>query len=374
MNIPFVDLTAMHGPIHKEVMEAFEAIVRKGSFILGSEVEAFEEAFAEYCQVKYAIGVDSGLSSLKLALLAYDIGEGDEVIIPANTFIATAAAVTFTGATPVLVDPEAGTYNIDPNKIEDAISGRTRAIMPVHLYGVPAQMDEIMTIAKEHDLIVIEDASQAHGARYKGQRVGSIGHIAGFSLYPAKNLGAFGDAGVITSDDEQVASKLRAMRNCGQVGKYNHVYQPYNHRLDTIHAAVLSIKLRHLDAWNEQRRQAAQWYNDLLQDTAVIPPQVPDDVEPVWHLYVVRTQQRSALQEFLNERNVASGIHYPIPIHESPFYTSNGLVAGDLPITEAEADQLLSLPIYPGISWEQVKYVANCIHEFEAAHKPEPVV
>lgn len=374
MNVPFVDLKEMHAPLHNEMIQAIEQVVSKGNFILGDQVEAFEDAFATYSDTKYAIGVDSGLSALKLALRAYNIGEGDEVIVPANTFIATAAAVTFTGATPVLVEPEPGTYNIDPARIEEAITSKTRAIMPVHLYGVPARMDEIMDIANRHNLIVIEDASQAHGARYKGQRVGSLGHIAGFSLYPAKNLGGFGDAGIITTNDEQVVDKLRAMRNCGQIAKYEHLYEPYNHRLDTIHAAILNIKLLHLDEWNEQRREAANWYTELLDDRNLTRPKVIDNVEPVWHLYVVRTAKRDALRSFLSQLEIATGIHYPIPIHQSPFYQSSKLVAHDLPVTESEAKQLLSLPIYPGISREQVEYVATSIQEFEVIFQHDPVV
>lgn len=366
MNIPFVDLQAMHAPLHEEMMNAIEEVVSKGNFVLGHQVQAFEEDFAAYSETAFAVGVDSGLSALKLALLAYDIGEGDEVILPANTFIASAAAVTFTGATPVLVDPEPDTYNIDPLKIEEAITDRTKAIMVVHLYGVPAKMDEIMAIAEEYDLVVVEDASHAHGARYNDQRIGSLGHIAGFSLYPAKNLGGFGDAGVITTTDESVLEKLTAMRNCGQIGKYNHVHEPYNHRLDTVHAAILQIKLRVLDEWNEKRRQAAQWYTEALADTSVITPIVPENTEPVWHLYVIRTSQRDALAEFLNDRGVSMGIHYPIPIHKTPFYQSAHLVANNLPISEAQADQILSLPMYPGLSEEQVQYVADSVREFEA--------
>ncbi|MCI0714053.1 MAG: DegT/DnrJ/EryC1/StrS family aminotransferase [Chloroflexi bacterium] len=366
MNIPFVDLQAMHAPLHDEMMTAIEEVVSKGNFVLGHQARAFEEDFAAYSETAFAVGVDSGLSALKLALLAYDIGEGDEVILPANTFIASAAAVTFTGATPVLVDPEPDTYNIDPQKIEAAITKQTKAIMVVHLYGIPAKMDEIMAIAEEHNLIVVEDASHAHGARYNGQRIGSLGHIAGFSLYPAKNLGAFGDGGIITTADESVIEKLTAMRNCGQIGKYNHVHQPYNHRLDTIHAAILQIKLRVLDEWNEKRRQAAQWYSAALADTSVITPIVPDDTESVWHLYVIRTAQRDALSEFLKDRGIATGIHYPVPIHKTPFYQSANLVTNNLPISEAQAGQILSLPMFPGISKEQVQYVADSVREFEA--------
>jgi dTDP-4-amino-4,6-dideoxygalactose transaminase len=364
MKIPFVDLQMMHQPHHDAMMAAIEEVVRKGNFVLGNQVEEFEQAFAAYSETKYAVGVDNGLSALKLALTAYGIGAGDEVIVPANTFIASAAAVTFAGAVPVLVEPEPNTYNIDPNRIEEAITERTRAIMPVHLYGMPARMDAIMEIANRHNLIVIEDASQAHGARYNGQRVGSIGHIAGFSLYPAKNLGAFGDAGIITTNDESVVQKLRALRNCGQVAKYEHVYEPHNHRMDTLHAAILKIKLNALDEWNEQRRQAAQWYAEDLTDALVITPRIIEGAEPVWHVYVIQTDNRDGLQAYLNAHNIATGIHYPIPIHQSQFYQTAPFKAGALPITERESQRILSLPMYPGLTREQVAYIADAVQSF----------
>jgi dTDP-4-amino-4,6-dideoxygalactose transaminase len=365
MQVPFVSLEAMHSPLHAEMMAAIEKVVRKGNFVLGDEVKAFEQSFASYTGVKQAIGVSSGLAALELALRAYEISEGDEVIVPANTFIATAAAVSFVNAVPVLVEPEAKGYGIDPARIEEAITERTRAIIPVHLYGIPARMDEIMEIARRHDLIVIEDASQAHGAVYKGQRVGSIGHIGAFSLYPAKNLGAFGDAGIITTNDDSIVTKLKALRNCGQAAKYEHSYAPLNHRLDTLHAAVLDIKLRELPKWNDQRQEAATWYDELLQATFVVRPTVPENCESVWHLYVIRSSHRDALKTYLSERNVDTGIHYPIPIHKAGFYATAPLLAGELPITEAQSHEILSLPMFPGITREQVEYVVNCIREFE---------
>ena len=365
MKVPFVDLERMHAPIRAEMLTAVERVLTKGNFILGDEVRAFEEAFAAYVGAKYAVGVSSGLAALQLALEAYGIGEGDEVIVPANSFIASAAAVSFVNATPVLVEPELKGYNIDPTKIEAAITPRTKAIIPVHLYGIPVKMDAIMDIAQRHNLIVIEDASQAHGSLYKAQRIGSIGHIAAFSLYPAKNLGALGDGGIITTDDESIVLKLHALRNCGQVNKYEHDFAPHNERLDTLHAAALNIKLPHLDRWNQERRDAAQWYNELLEATFVIRPEIPEDSEAVWHLYVIRSAQRDALKTYLAERNVGTAIHYPIPIHKTGYYATAPIVAGVLPITETQAHEILSLPIFPGIRKDEVQYVVDCIREFE---------
>lgn len=367
MHIPFVDLDAMHSDIIDEALLAIERVVRKGNFILGDEVEFFEEEFAKYSGTKYAVAVDNGLSALKLALLAYNIGEGDEVIVPVNTFIATAGAVSFVGATPVFVDCIEGEYNIDTTKIESAITERTRAIIPVHLYGIPADMDEIMDIADRHNLIVIEDASQAHGAYYKSQRVGGIGHISAFSLYPAKNLGAFGDAGIITLNDEHLVNKLKALRNCGQVTKHQHEYAPHNHRLDTIHAAVLRIKLRSLDIWNQKRQQVAQWYSELLNDSGIDLPQVSQDRQSVWHVFVIRAQNRDDLQKYLGEQSISTGIHYPYPLHLVPYYKDLDYEDGDFVVAEAQAKQMLSLPIYPDMTREQVEYVVNTIKAFEAS-------
>lgn len=365
MKVPFLDLAAMHDSLVDEAVGAIEAIIRKNAFVLGEDVGKFEEEFAAYCGSKYAVGVDSGLSALSLALLAYGLEPGDEAIIPANTFIATAAAAVFVGVKPVFVDVVPGTYNIDPAQLESALTPRTKAVIPVHLYGKPADMDPIMAFAEKHNLLVLEDASQAHGARYNGRRVGTFGHIAAFSLYPGKNLGAFGDAGVVTTDDAAVVERIKAMRNCGQLVKYHHEYHPYNHRLDTIQAAVLRIKLRKLDEWNESRRQAAAWYTQLLAGTHVITPVTPDNMEPVWHLYVIRTPHRDALAAFLKERGIGTAIHYPIPVHLAPVYAHMNYKRGDFPITESEADMILSLPIFPNMTFEQVEYVAENIKLFE---------
>lgn len=368
MSVPFVDLQAMHKEIMPELLDAMTRIANKGNFILGDEVQLFEEDFAQYCGTKFAVGVDSGLSALKLALLAYDIGPGDEVIIPVNTFVATAAAVTFLGATPVFVDNPHGDYNINTELIEQAITENTRAIIPVHLYGIPADMDPIMEVTEKHNLLVLEDASQAHGAYYKGKRVGGIGHIAAFSLYPAKNLGAFGDAGVITTNDESVIQKLKAMRNCGQVAKYQHEFAPYNHRLDTMHAAVLRIKLRELDGWNEMRRQVVTWYDELLADTVYQIPQVSDDVIPVWHLYVVQTPQRDGLKQFLAEHQIGSSIHYPEALHQVAYYQHLDYKNGDFPVAEQQVNRILSLPMYPHMTQQHVEEVVRVmsLHSHEA--------
>ncbi len=368
MKVPFLDLISMHQEIMDETLSAMERVVRQSAFILGSDVEAFESDFAAYSEAKYAVGVDNGLSALQLILLAYDLEPGDEVLIPANTFIATAAAAVFGGFKPVFVDVVPNTYLMDPDKMEAALTPRTRAIMPVHLYGCPADMDPIMAFANKHNLVVVEDASQAHGARYKGKRVGSIGHAAGFSLYPGKNLGAYGDAGVLTTNDENVVKKVKAMRNCGQIQKYDHSYHPYNHRLDTIQAAILQPKLRKLDGWNDMRRQVAGWYIENLQGSGVVLPQTPSHLEQVWHLFVIQTDKRDEMRNYLGENGIGTAIHYPVPVHLSPIYKHMGYKVGDFPITEAEAHRLLSLPMFPHMTREQVDYVCDTVIAFENQH------
>jgi dTDP-4-amino-4,6-dideoxygalactose transaminase len=371
MGIPFVDLKAQHQPIEAEVLAAMSKVIRQTNFILGEEVKTFEEQFAQYCERQFAVGMDNGLSGLKLAMRAFDIGEGDEVIIPANTFVATAAAITFVGAKPVLVDIKAGTYNIDPDKIEAAITPRTRAIIPVHLYGIPADMDRIMEIANRHNLVVIEDTCQAHGAYYKGRRAGSFGHAAAFSFYPAKNLGCAGDGGAAVTNDAEAADKMRALRNCGSKEKYYHIYEPYNHRLDTIQAAILSVKLPHLDGWNAARGVHARLYNELLADTDYVTPIVPEDTVPVWHLYVIRTDYRDELQKFLGARGIGTAIHYPVPVHMQPFYAELGYKQGDFPVTEEYAPKILSLPMYAEMTEAMVREVVDALKEFEAMKKAE---
>lgn len=366
MKIPFVDLQAQYRSIKDEADAAVLAVMARGDFVLGGAVTEFEKAFADYCEADYAVGVDSGYSALELALLAYDIGPGDEVITAANTFIATTLAISNCGATPVLVDIDPDTYNIDPQKIEAAITPATRAIMPVHLYGQPADMDPILEIAQRHNLIVIEDAAQAAGARYKGRKIGGIGHAAGFSFYPGKNLGAYGDAGAVVTNDPAVADKVRLLRNIGQRVKYHHDVKGFNHRLDTMQAAVLQVKLPYLDGWNEQRRRAAATYERLLAGLPIVTPSVLDDVEHIYHLYVVRLENREQLQEALQDAGVATGLHYPVPIHLQPAYQELGYKRGDFPITEAYAETILSLPIFPELDDQKVAYVVDLIQGYFA--------
>jgi dTDP-4-amino-4,6-dideoxygalactose transaminase len=304
------------------------------------------------------------MSALEMTLRAYGIGTGDEVITAANTFIATALAISHVGATPVLVDCDPLSYTMDVAATAAAISTRTAAILPVHLYGHPAKMDELEVIARRHGLLIIEDACQAHGARYRGRRAGSLGHAAAFSFYPGKNLGAYGDGGMITTGEQAIADKLRVMRNYGQAQKYQHLMRGYNRRLDTLQAAVLSVKLRHLDIWNEARRRHAALYFELLADAAFGVPVAAEEVEPVWHLYVVRTAERDALQQHLKSVGVATGIHYPIPIHLQQAYHDLGYSSGSFPVTEAAAGEILSLPMYAELTAENIRYVAGQVNEF----------
>ncbi|HYN87235.1 MAG TPA: DegT/DnrJ/EryC1/StrS family aminotransferase [Ardenticatenaceae bacterium] len=370
--IPFVDLGAQYAAIEDEVNAAMAEVLRATDFILGRAVGQFEEEFAAYCGARFAVGVDSGTSALELALRAYDVGPGDEVITPANTFVATALAISYVGATPVLVDVDPDTYNVDVAQVEAAITSRTRAIMPVHLYGQPVDMDPLMDLAERHGLVVVEDACQAHGARYKGRRAGSLGHVAAFSFYPGKNLGAYGDAGAVTTNDEQVAHRLRMLRNYGSPVKYHHLVKGFNRRLDTLQAAVLRVKLRYLDAWNSARVEHAARYNRLLAHSGIIAPVEAPFAESIWHLYVVRTPAREALGAFLRDQGVATGIHYPIPIHLQPAYADLGYTRGDFPVTEAYAEQILSLPMYAELTPDQIDFIGESISEFFVDRRSEP--
>lgn len=364
--IPFNDVAAQNASLEEEIQEAVLRVHRKSDFILGQEVERFEQEFAAFCEVSHAIGVDSGISALELTLRAYGIGPGDEVITAANTFIATALAISATGARPVLVDADARTHTIDTTVLEQAITPRTKALMPVHLYGQAADMDAILAIARERDLLVIEDACQAHGARYKGRRAGSLGHAAAFSFYPAKNLGASGDGGAIVTNDDRLAASLRMLRNYGQSQKYHHVVQGFNRRLDTLHAAILRVKLPHLDAWNAARRQLAAQYTRLLAGSGAVTPYVAEYAEPVWHLYVIQSADRDALQHHLAAQTIATGIHYPTPIHLQPAYHDLGYRSGDFPVAERAAMRVLSLPMYADLSSEAVASVCNAVSGFAA--------
>jgi dTDP-4-amino-4,6-dideoxygalactose transaminase len=365
LKVPFVDLKVQLDQLEDELIPAMMKVIQEGSFILGSEVSLFEQAFAEYCGTEYAIGVDSGTAALKLILQAYDIGPGDEVVTAANTFIATALAASHVGARPVLVDIDPDTYNMDVNALEDAITPRTKVVIPVHLYGQPADMDAIRAVTDRHGLILVEDACQAHGARYKGQRAGSLGDAAAFSFYPAKNLGAFGDGGMITTNDADIAEKIKKLRNMGQAVKYHHELLGDNHRLDSVHAAVLRVKLAHLDEWNMARARSAALYNEVLADLEVVAPSTAAQVEHVWHLYVVRSANRDELCYHLSEHNISTGIHYPIPIHLQPAYSSLGYQMGAFPVTEQYANEIVSLPMYAGLTEEAINYVADEIRSFE---------
>jgi len=358
MNIPWVNLTIQYQNIRSEINSAIQNILDHGDFILGQDVAKLEEEFAAYCGTKYAVGVDNGLSALELSLRALGVEPGQEVIVPTHTFTATAAAVTLAGATPVFVDADPETCNIDPAKIENAITSRTRAIIPVHLYGLPADMDAIRRIAEKHNLVVVEDACQAHGARYNGNRIGSLGHAAGFSFYPTKNLGAYGDGGMVTTNDEKVAETIRALRNCGQREKNVHELIPFNHRLDNLQAAILRVKLHHLDEWIALRRKWAALYTQLLTGSDLVLPVEPTGYEHVYHLYVVRSQQRDALMAFLRERGVGTAIHYPKPVHLQPYYANVTDRRGQFPVAEKICNEILSLPMFPELTEEQVEIVA----------------
>ncbi|MEI7989490.1 MAG: DegT/DnrJ/EryC1/StrS family aminotransferase [Chloroflexota bacterium] len=362
-NIPFVDLFAQYKSIKSEVDEAMAGVISTSAYVLGPDVKQLELEFAAYCGIGYAIGVDSGTSALELALHGFGIGPGDEVITAANTFIATASAISCVGAKPVLVDVDPVTNNINVDHINTVITNHTKAIIPVHLFGHPADMDPIMEIAKQHSLIVIEDACQAHGAKYKGKRMGSIGHAAAFSFYPSKNLGAYGDGGMIVTNDSNVADKIRMLRNHGEKEKYLHETLGYNRRLDTIQAAVLRVKLKHLDDWNKSRREHAALYNNLLIGSNVITPRVADYAEPVWHLYVIQVKNRDELRTKLSERGISTGIHYPVPIHLQTAYQSLNYKPGDFPVTEESAKQILSLPMYAELEPWMIKYVVDSIKE-----------
>ncbi len=361
MNVPFVDLKSQHLSIANEVDEAISSVMQRTAFILGPEVSRFEKAFAKYCEADFAIGVGSGTAALELALRAFDIGPGDEVITAANTFIATALAISSVGATPVLVDVDAQNYLINVNEIEKAVTKKTKAIIPVHLYGQPVDMDLVLEVASAHNLIVIEDACQAHGAKFNGKRVGGLGHAAAFSFYPAKNLGAYGDAGMVVTNNPKAADMVRVFRDVGQSKKYHHPIKGYNHRLDNLQAAILEVKLDKLDEWNASRRQAAVLYNQLLDGSQVeIPIEAPGR-EHVYHLYVIQTNHRDELQALLKESGVSTGIHYPIPIHLQPAYDELGFGQGDFPITEKISGRILSLPMYPGIPKESILHTAETI-------------
>ena len=354
--VPFVDLKAQYQTIRDEIRAEVDKVFESTQFILGDAVEKFERDFADFLGVKHVLGVGSGLDALRLALEAAGVGAGHEVIIPANTFIATALAVSATGAKPVLVDCREDTYQIDPALIEQAITPRTKVIMPVHLYGQSADIKAIVEIARNHRLEVIEDAAQAHGTRFLGQRCGTFGLAGCFSFYPGKNLGAYGDGGAVVTNDDDFAKKVNSLRNYGQKQKYVHVEKGTNSRLDTVQAAILNVKLRHLDDWNAARRAHAAMYSDSLADDFVVPAIDPRS-EHIFHLYVVRTRNRDELQQHLNSRGIQTGIHYPIPIHLQEAYRDLGLGKGSFPVTEKLADEIISLPMFAELTQHQIELV-----------------
>jgi dTDP-4-amino-4,6-dideoxygalactose transaminase len=356
-DVPFLDLRASYVELKPEIDGAVARVLASGWYVLGPEVEAFEEEFAIYCDVSHCVGVADGLDALHLALQAMDVGPGDEVIVPSNTYIATWLAVSQCGAIPVPVEPLEATYNLDPALIEAAITPRTKVILPVHLYGQPADMDPILAIARKRGLRVLEDGAQAHGARYKGQRIGAHGDVVAWSFYPGKNLGALGDGGAITTNDADLADRIRVLRNYGSRVKYVNEVQGYNSRLDPIHAAVLRVKLKHLDDWNARRADLARQYLAGLADSGLVLPHVSEWVEPAWHLFVVRSQQRDALQQHLTESGIGSLIHYPIPPHKQQAYAAASWPSGAFPLASIIADEVLSLPLGPHQSANQTAQV-----------------
>jgi dTDP-4-amino-4,6-dideoxygalactose transaminase len=356
INIPFLELK-------KELDAAYVRVMESGWYVLGDEVVAFETEFAEYCQVKHCVAVGNGLEALHLILRAMDIGPGDEVIVPSNTYIATWLAVSYTGATPVPVEPDARTYNINPALLQAAITPYTKAILPVHLYGQPADMDPINECAEINGLKVVEDSAQAHGARYKGRRTGSLADAAGFSFYPGKNLGALGDGGAVTTNDSKLADRIRVLRNYGSRIKYQNEEKGYNSRLDELQAALLRVKLTCLDEWNARRGKLVALYGQKLSSSDLVIPFVPDWAEPAWHLYVVRTKKRNALQQRLGEASVGTMIHYPIPPHRQPAYRELDLADGALPLAEQLSREMLSLPLGPHMVMEEVNDVTGIIQE-----------
>lgn len=354
----------MERELDQELRAAFDRVYTRSWYIEGVEDAAFEQAFAEFCGVRGCVGVGNGLDALMLVLKAWGIRAGDEVIVPSNTYIATALAVTYVGAKPVFVEPDIRTFNIDPVKIEAAITERTKAIMPVHLYGQPCDMEPIMAIARKHKLLVLEDCAQAHGATYKGQKIGSFGDAAGFSFYPGKNLGALGDAGATVSNDAALVEKVRALGNYGSDYKYHHIYKGNNSRLDELQAAFLAAKLPHLDRMNENRRATAQKYLEGIRNPAVVLPCVPENVCPVWHIFAIRCNRRAELEKYLNENGIGTNKHYPIPMHLQDCYKDLGFHKGDFPIAEEISETELSLPMYYGMTDAEVQYVIETVNCF----------
>jgi dTDP-4-amino-4,6-dideoxygalactose transaminase len=365
MKVPFVDLLPQYKEIKKEINVGLKNVFEKANFILGQEVKDFENEFAQYCDAKYGIGVNSGTDALHLALRALGIKEGDEVIVPAFTFIATALAVSYTGAKPVFVDIEEDIYNIDPEKIKNAITPRTKAILPVHLYGQAANLKEILGVANAQNVPVIEDCAQAHGALYQNKKIGSFGTAGCFSFYPTKGLGAFGDGGMIVTSDESFYKKVLMLRDYGRKDRYEHIIKGYNSRLDTVQAVVLSAKLKRFDEWNKKRVEASQYYNKFLRKIkGVIAPVTRSDRTHVFQTFAIRTQRRDEVCQKLQASEIGALIHYPIPLHLQPAYAELGYKQGDFPVSEKVASEILSIPMFPHISKKQIGYVCTTLKEF----------
>lgn len=374
--IPFVNLTKQYLTIKEEIDQAISRVLNRGWFILGEELASFEEAFARYCHANHAVGVGSGTEALHLSLLACGVKPGDEVITVPNTAVPTVSAIDFANAKPVFVDIDPETYTLDPDKLDEYLKKRyersdsqstkkPKAVIPVHLYGHPADMDPIMDIARKYDMKVIEDACQAHGTEYKGKKVGSIGDAGCFSFYPTKNLGAYGDSGMVITDDEDIAKNLQMLRNYGEEKKYYNVIRGFNSRLDEIHAAILKVKLNHLDRWNEIRRDYAGLYENLLRDSSIITPVEKKYAKHIFHLYVIRANERDKLQERLKDKGIVTSIHYPDPIHFQPVYQDMGYKKGDFPISEKYAAEILSLPLFPELTKDEIEFIAQAIMEFQ---------
>ncbi|WP_201764730.1 DegT/DnrJ/EryC1/StrS family aminotransferase [Psychroflexus gondwanensis] len=353
----------MHEQIRSEMHQAFSDVYDSYWYIMGEKLQTFEASYAKYNQTKYCVGVSNGLDALILALQALNIGKGDEVIVPSNTYIASVIAITTVGATPVFVEPRIDTYNINPELIEQKITKRTKAIMPVHLYGQACEMDYIMKLAEAYDLYVVEDNAQAHGSSYNGKLTGSFGHANGVSFYPGKNLGALGDAGAVTTNKEEIAEKIKALRNYGSHKKYHNNYVGLNRRLDELQAALLSVKLQYLNDWTQERKEIAETYNEILVGSNLILPKLASNADHVYHLYVVRTSKREELQEHLNNKGVGTLIHYPIPPHLQKAYKYLGYKKGDFPIAEELANTSISLPLWVGLNTRQINSITSIINE-----------
>ena len=362
--ITIVDLKRQYKTIKTEIDATITEVFNNSWFILGKQVEAFEQEFADFCGVKYAVGVGSGTEALHLALVALGVRSGDEVITVPNTAVFTVSAISFANAKPIFVDIDAHYYTMDPAKIEDAITEKTKVILPVHLYGQCADMDEILQIARKHNLRVIEDACQAHGAGYKGKKAGTMGNVGCFSFYPSKNLGAYGDGGMIITNDFELAERLKMLRNGGQEERYYHKIKGFNSRLDEIQAAILRVKLKYLNEWNEKRRNIAKMYNKLISNLLITKPEEADYTQHIYHLYVIRCQKRNELQKYLTEKKIGAQIHYPIPVYLQEAYRDLGLEKGTCSVTERYAVEILSLPIYPELEDTEIEYICKVLNKF----------